>query len=353
MTSLYLKKLIVTCVLILGLAASICGCNSDKELNSYEQGIQALNNQQFKEALDCFNAYEATGKNLGLTYRGKGMAYLGLGEYDKALSAFQMALDQSNGLLKKVDFDINYYMAVAEVKSGKYDDAIKTYSSIIQVNKNSSDAYYLRGKVNLEKDNLSDAKADFDKAIELDKDNPKLYINIHKDLLSHGYDADAKAYINTGVATVSKPTPYELGIFNYYLGDYTQARNYFEEASDTKKTEEGIVYLGKTYVALNDAAYATALYEEYINNNKTAAIVCNELGLLKAATKDYEGAKAAFDSGLQVDNPSCKQALLFNKIVANEYLGNFAEAEKDMKSYLAQFPDDKNAQREDIFLSSR
>ena len=342
-------------IVILGMIvmASVCACGSDKELTNYEKGIEALEQQNFETALNSFKSAESDNKSMQLIYRGEGMAYLGLGEYDKSLEAFKSALDMSNGLVKKIDYDINYYMAIAECKSGRLEDAVNTYTAIIDVDKNSCDAYFLRGKVYLDLDNIDLAKSDFDQAILIKKDDPNLYINIYKALMDHGLENDAKAYINTGMASVSKPTAYELGELNYYLGDYTQARNYFEESPETKKTEEGIVFLGKTYVALNDATYAIALFEEYTNNNKTADIVYNELGMLKASNKDYEGALAAFEEGLKNDNPKCKQALMYNKIVANEFLGNFSAANSQMEEYIKLYPDDKTAIREHIFLSSR
>lgn len=351
MKNVFENAKLITAGIVLSIA--LVGCNSEKELNSYEQGIEALELQQYNDALKSFKAYETTGKDLKQTYRGEGMAYLGLGQYDEALEAFTNALQQSNGLLKKIDYDINFYMAVAEYKSGKLEDALKTYTSIVNADKNNADAYYLRGKVNLDLGKNDDAKADYDKAIELDKDDSQLYINIYEDFIGKGMEAEAKAYISKGVATVSKPSSYELGIFNYYLEDYTQARNYFEESSETKKTEEGIIYLGKTYEALDDAGYAMALYEEYTSNNTTAAMVYNELGLLKVKNKDYEGALAEFEAGLKNDNASCKQSLMFNRIVANENLGNFAEAKKQVESYLALYPGDEVAKKEGIFLSTR
>lgn len=345
------SKIIISVVIVMCMA--LCGCNSGRELNSFEQGVEALEKQQYSEALELFKSFETTGKNLKETYRCEGMAYLGLGQYDDALSAFKLALAQSNGLLRKIDYDINFYMAVAEYKSGKLDDALNTYTAIVQADEKNSDAFYLRGKVNLDLGNKEDAMADYDKAIELDKDDSKLYINIYNDFVGKEMEAEAKSYISKGIATVSKPSSYELGIFNYYMGDYTQARNYFEESSETKKTEEGIVYLGKTYEALNDAGYAMALYEEYTNNNTTAAIVYNELGLLKAANKDYEGALQEFEAGLQNEDASCKQSLMFNRIVANENLGNFEVAKKQVESYLSLYPSDEVAVKEEIFLSTR
>ena len=332
----------------------LTGCGEEKELTSYEQGIKAIEQQNYSDALAYFKAAETDAdENMQLVYRGEGMALLGLGQYDDSLDAFSLALAQSNGLIQKIDYDINFYMGVAEYKAGRLEDAANTYSSIIAVDKNNADAYYLRGKVYLDLDRENDAKDDFNTAITLDKDNSKLYINIYKDLVAHGLGGDAKGYINSGVASVSKPSAYELGIFNYYLEDYTQARNYFEESSETKKTEEGIVYLAKTYEALDDASYAAALYEEYTANNKTAAIVYNELGLLKANNKDYAGALAAFEAGLQSEDVSCRQTLLFNRIVANEFLGNFDAAKTQMKEYVSLYPDDKTAVRENVFLSTR
>jgi len=343
------KIVAISILLVLGLA----GCKKGKELSNYEQGIENLKEEKFSEALSNFKAAETTEKDLRLVYRGEGMSYLGLGQYEDSLGAFKLALEQSNGLVKNIDYDINFYMAVAEYKSGRLEEAIDTYTSILAVNKNNADAYYLRGKVKLDMDRLDEAREDFDQAILIKKNDSQLYINIYSDLFERGYENEAKVYVNSALANVSRPSSYELGILNYYLGDYTQARNYFEESSETKKTEEGIIYLGKTYKALNDAAYAIALYEEYTTNNKTAAMVYNEMGLLKAENKDYEGALASFEAGINGGGDSCRQPLLYNRIVANEFLGNFSVAKTQMQEYISLYPDDKAAGRENIFLKTR
>lgn len=351
------NKLIATIksiVLVSILAFCLVGCGEEKELSSYEQGIAALEYQSYGEALQCFKAAEnVEGENLKLVYRGEGMALLGLGQYNDSIEAFDLALSQSNGIIKDIDYDINFYIAVAQYKSGKLEDCVATYTNIIAVDKKNSDAYYMRGKVYLDLDKVNDAKNDFDQAIALDKDDSRLYINIYEDLTEHGLEGDAKGYINSGLASVSKPSEYELGIFNYYLGDYTQARNYFEETTETKKTSEGIIYLGKTYEALNDASYAEALYEGFVNDNETGAIVYNELGLLRAYNKDYAGALAAFEAGINSNDTSCRQTLMFNRIVANEFLGDFDAAKRQMEEYISLYPDDKIALRENTFISTR
>lgn len=348
-----MKKLFARLIVCTIIITCLVGCGKERELSSYKQGIELLKEENFSGALALFIEAENSEKNIRNVYRGKGLAYLGMGQYDEALDSFKLALAQSNGLIKNIDYDINFYMAVAEYKSGKLEDAINTYTAIINVDKSNVDAYYMRGKVKLDLGDIDGAKEDFDQAVLIKKDDAQLYINIYNDLYASGYENDAKVYINTGVTSMSRPSTYELGIFNYYLGDYTQARNYFEESSETKKTEDGIIYLGKTYEALDDSDYAVALYEEYTSNNKTAAMVYNELGLLKAERKDYEGALIAFEAGVAGEGTSCRRPLLYNRIVANEYLGDFSKAKSLMKEYIELYPDDKSALRENVFLKTR
>ena len=47
------------------------------------------------------------------------------------------------------------------------------------------------------------------------------------------------------------------------------------------------------------------------------------------------------------------QSLMFNEVVAYEYLLDFKKAASLMKEYLDRYPDDEAAQREYIFLSTR
>lgn len=341
----------------LGIAVSLsvlclCGCSDGKEKTAYQLGVENLNNQNYAEALSYFKASEDS-SNLRLAYRGEGMANLGMANYDDAILCFENALHESNGLVKQVDFDINKYMAVAQYKKGDLSGAKETYTNIIQMDSKDVDAYYLRGKVTLDMDDIPGAKADYDAAIALSQQNSDLYIRIYEDLFNKGMESDAKSYINLALKNISKPSEYQLGIFNYYLGDYTQARNYFETAKETKKTSEGIIYLGKTYEALGDPAYAMSLYDIYVTGDTESPEVYNELGKLKFAQRDYEGALSAFETGLKSNDLSFRQNLMYNRIVAYEYLQNFKTASTLMDEYVSLYPDDEAALRENIFLSTR
>ena len=61
----------------------------------------------------------------------------------------------------------------------------------------------------------------------------------------------------------------------------------------------------------------------------------------------------AFQAGLEVEGNTATQSLMFNELVAYEYLGQYDKAKLAMDQYLALYPDDEKAQREAVFLQTR
>ena len=69
--------------------------------------------------------------------------------------------------------------------------------------------------------------------------------------------------------------------------------------------------------------------------------------------EDFESAISSFEAGLALDNKNLEQALMLNEITAYEYSGDFGVAQTMMQTYLDKYPDDQEAIRENIFLSTR
>ena len=67
----------------------------------------------------------------------------------------------------------------------------------------------------------------------------------------------------------------------------------------------------------------------------------------------YDAALEAFQNGKKLGAAECLQSLSFNEIVAYEHLGNFEQAKVLMDTYLASYPGDEKAKREQVFLSTR
>ena len=144
---------------------------------------------------------------------------------------------------------------------------------------------------------------------------------------------------------------YDKGRICFYLENYQDARDYLERAKDTAGGG-AVLYLGRTWEILGDYNYASSVYEAYLANTPDAEIY-NQLGMCRLKMNDPQAALEAFQAGQTVENCPILQILQYNEIVACEQLENFTEAASLMQSYLKTYPDDEQAQRENIFLKTR
>nr|MCR5791178.1 tetratricopeptide repeat protein [Lachnospiraceae bacterium] len=253
--------------------------------------------------------------------REQGIGYMGAGDYNSAAKAFEMALIRSNGIVKKMDIDMSYYLGVSQYKLARYEDAKDTFSAIIGIDEEQENAWYMRGKVELTDGDKTAALSDYDQAVALAPSKYSLYQKIYMDLCDAGYEADAGAYIERAVSANEKMSDYQRGIFAYYTGNYDEARNDLERARNEKKGDENtrlLIYLGRSYDALGDTDYAGSLFQTWLQGHEPDATVYNELGLIRLKMKDYTGALDAFEKGIELEEPGCLQSLRFNEIVACE-----------------------------------
>ena len=348
------KHLFKLTILGISISALLTGCNLRRgSASNLNLGMDAIEAQDYNEALNCLNRALAENEDKRLTYRGLGIAHMGLGEYDKAVDDFMNSLKGSNGLVGKLDYDINYYMALAQFKSGDLDAALDTYNAILGLDDKQAEAHYLRGRIELLKNDKTSALADFDRAVELKSSDYDLYISIYEALDDAGDKQDGENYINMALQKNGKMTDYQSGLFSYYLGKYDEARQSLEAARKSDESDKLILYLGRSYEALGDMNYAATLYREYLEKDPDSACIYNEEGLMYLKQEEYMKALTAFENGMALNDPSYNQSLMFNEAVTYEYLLDFKKASVLMKEYIEKYPDDEEAQREYIFLSTR
>lgn len=344
------KKQIVSVLMLAFMMLTACAGKSESKISA---GMKALENLEYEIAEQNFEAALAAGENAEQAYRGQGMAYLAMARYEDSIGAFERALAQSNGIVGDIEYDISYYLAVAQYKNGDAEGAYDTYSAMIALDDENAQAYYLRGSVALKNDRHDDAILDFDKAISLTPKDYDLYIRIYEDLLGADYKSEGDVYLRKALGGDTKMSIYQQGKFYYYLGQYEDARNSFEKASGSNDTVEMILFLGKTYEALGDANYAASLYSNFLEKHTDAAEVYNQLGLCKIKAAEYSSALEAFEKGIAIEDNAVIQSLKYNEIVAYEYLTDYKKATVLMEAYLKVYPDDKKAIREYEFLKTR
>ena len=332
--------------------AVLSGCGSGKTEN-LDQGMALVEQLEYEEALKSFDAAVLNGEDAQLAYRGMGLAYMGLSQYDSAVSSLQRALSFSDERPDQLDYDINYYLATAYYKQGNLDGAKGVYESIIALRPKEKTAYYLKGVIELAQGDTEAASADFDTAVSIDSRDYDLRIDIFCSCAENGQQELGQGYLQAVLDDGdSKLSDYNRGRMNYYLGNYDTARNALESAMDTDSSSEVVSLLGQTYEQLGDYNYAASVYNNYLSQTLDAQIY-NQLGLCDMRIEEYEAALTAFQSGIAMEGNQIMQTLRFNEIVACEYLGQFDQAKLKMEEYLALYPDDAKAQREYEFLQTR
>lgn len=321
-------------------------------MENIKSGFDAVTALEYEEALACFEAGAEAGENPQEIARGQGIAYLGLANYEEAIRCFLSALSYSDEFVDEFDFDTNYYLATAYFKSGDISKAGQIYSAVLKLREDPQ-ARFLRGVVFLEEEKLAEAKADFDQALSADSTDYNMRIEIAKALAEHGYEEEAKAYLQAALGNNGKKiSEYDKGRLSYYMGDYENARNYLESVKGSKNAET-VLLLGQTYEKLGDYNYAASIYSNYLTDHPENVILLNRLGMCKLQGEDAASALTYFEQALALEDASMTQTLKFNQIVAYEYLGEFDQANVLMKNYLQLYPDDQDAVREYEFLKSR
>lgn len=339
---------LVAGLLMAGVLAGCSGAGSKTD-----GAMELLEQLNYEAALAEFDAAKEAGENERLIARGRGIAYMGLTDYDQAIACFEEALQLSDGFVQNVDYDLNYYLAAAYLKDGKLLEAENAYNAILALRPEEEDAYFLRGNVRLQRGLYEPAKEDFDKVISMDADNYDRLIDIYQALAHYGYKELGQEYLNNAMkAAGEKMNSYDSGRIYYYLEDYSNACVALEKAR-SKGDAESYLYLGKAYEATGDYNYAASVYNSWLTKDTKSAEIYNQLGLCEMAMGSYKRALDAFQAGMQVEGNTIMQTLAFNEIVAYEYLGDYKQASVLLDNYLKNYPDDEVAKREQVFLSTR
>ena len=335
------------------LAALACGCGLPKAKENTAAAIEQIQNYEYEGALVALDTAEEAGENELLIERARGIANLGLTNYDEAVNNFIKALSYSDWKVDALDYDINFYLADTYERMHDYQSAVDTYTSILNLKKKDTLAHYRRGADLLILGDHDAALEDFNVALEMEPDNYDLRIEIAGRLSESSYEEEGQQFLKDFLAEKEKKlSDFDKGRIYFYMGDYDGAKTYFEEARDDDD-QNTVLFLGKTYEMLGDYNYATSTYQNYLTKHPEAAVIYNQLGLARIESGDYEGAREAFSTAKSLGNTVIDQTLSFNEIVAYEYTGDFRQAAVLMESYLKKYPDDADAIREEVFLSTR
>jgi len=349
-----ISKISTRIIVFLLLGICLVGCN--EEIDTITLGMTAVKELRYEEAIELFSKELEKTNEEALAYRGQGLAYMGLSNYSEAIISFEQALASEIDSIEEIDYDINYYLATSLYRMGDFKGAIERYSSIIDLNKDEVEAYYLRGTVRLAEGLNEDAYRDFDKVIEIAPSNYNMLIDIYTSLANNDQEEKGISYLQAVIGQVnSSISNQEKGTIYYYLGEYESARDFLALGLEDGG-EETVLMLGKSYEALEEYNSATTVYKTYLNTLEVdlkSAAVYNQLALSEKELGNYNDALIALEAAIALENDEMKQTLKYNEIVIYEYLEDYKRATVLMEEYLRLYPDDEVAIREYEFLKTR
>ncbi len=339
-------------ILLLGLTlCSASGCGR-KDSGAYEQAMQALEEGSYTMAQQAFDRAESEGGRAAETARGRGILALAQGQYEQAMGFFQQALEEAGSSDKAFVQDVKLYQAEVYLAEGSADRAEAICQELLEGSRTAR-AELLLGRIALEQGDTERAGEHFKSSLE-EEPSFETYLTIYDLYVKVSMEADGAAFLEQALQLVpSDSADYcSQGQIYYNLGQTEQAKASFARAVDLGNTD-AVPMMGKLYLENGEIQAARSMYQSYLNEAMRPALAYNGLALCDLADQKYDDALAQISRGLEERDAEVRESLLFNEIAAYEYKQDFQTAKEKMQAFLAEYPENKEALRENLFLQSR
>lgn len=323
--------------------------------NKTTQGIAELEKENYQQALELFAQAVQEDEQQMLAYRGLGIAYLGLAQYEDAEQAFEAALECADSRQPENVQDVQLYLATAQYRQGKYDDVIISCGDILDASEEgSAAAYFLRGASYLYEDQREEAASDFDAAVALTPADYDLYLNIYDCYQKLNLSGMGSSYLQSALNIQGEDTEhsYNRGRIYYYLEDYEQAQSQLIGPMEAGY-EPAMYLIAKVYLAQEDYSHALDVYQKIQQQFGDSAALFNGYAMCSIASGNYDEALSYISQGLALGESSSEQELYFNEITAYEKKHDFAAAKAKAQEYVQRYPGDEAGQKEWTFLATR
>lgn len=287
-------------------------------------------------------------------FRQVGINKMNEGDYAGAVDAFQKALDKSQAVIGELELDICYYKATAQYNAGDTKGAIATCDALVDYDKKDAKAFFIRGCIYLKEGDSENARKDYSKALELSGNDYALYLSVYENLSGAGFDEEAEELVAKALELGgdSAEDHRERGHIYLIRKEYDNARKELDQAIKMGDTK-ALLYRAQVYDAQDDGKKAKSLYESYLEKNGSDTDTMVTLGEMQMEAGKYKRALELFQQALKAGSPENEKSLRRNEIICYENLHDFANAKEKMASYVKDYPEDEEAQRENMFLQTR
>ncbi len=317
------------------------------KLGRYEEALAEFDKAYVNKDIIIAN------RNNKRMYRGKGITYYYMLDYIKAIEEFGNALKIRE--LPDLDQDILHYAGSALMIIGDYEEAVKTYTRLVDLDGKDDIAYDSRAFCYRILGEYEKSLADYDMAIKLKPNGYNHYFGKYSLLMEQG-DTAVAAEVLTKASEIEIKTSedqYNTAKLHYFQGDYETALAEFNDGF-ANGFQEAYYYIGEIYRIKKDYPKAIYYYETYMGAGKPATSeVYNQIGTCLIKTGQYEEALNYLEQGIAYHQAGAIQTLKRNEIIAYERLGKFDEADEKLADYISQYPKDETVLKESKFIESR
>lgn len=317
------------------------------KLGRYEEALEEFDKAYVNKDIIIAN------RNNKRIYRGKGIAYYSMAEYNKAIDEFNQAL--AIHVLSDLDMDILYYIGSAQMTNGSYEAAINTYNSIIAKDDKDALAYNNRALCYKNLGDYANSLTDYDRAISLKPDTYSFYFGKYYLLQESGDEAAANEVLNKAseITVKTSEDQYNLAKIHYCQGEYETALSELNDGF-VNGFKEAYYYIGEIYRLKKDYQKAIYYYKIYLEEGEiTTPNVYNQIAACLIKTGEYNDAIKYLEQGIAYHYADNMRILYRNEIIVYECLGKFDIAEKKLKEYMSRYPDDQEAEKEAEFITTR
>ncbi|MDO4490215.1 MAG: tetratricopeptide repeat protein [Lachnospiraceae bacterium] len=337
--------------LFLGLTILTFGGCGKEDSGSYQRAMEALENGNYSLAQQEFMQAEKLDHRPAEVARGKGLLFLAQGQYDQAMKLFDQAIEKG-GSSKSFVRDVKLYQAETCLAKGETSEAENICQELLEES-HLGEAELILGRIALSKGEYDAAEEHFVSCVS---EHPSFdnYLTIYTLYVNASMEADGAAYLERALELV--PADAEdycsQGQIYYHLGQTEQAKTSFARAIDLGNTD-AVPMMGKLYLENGEIQAARSMYQSYLNEALRPALAYNGLALCDLADKKYDEALVNIRKGLEEEDTEVRESLLLNEIAAYEYKLDFSQAKAKMQAFLEEYPENKEALRENLFLKSR
>lgn len=349
------NKKIMAAFLAVALMLGVTGCVGKPTGGTLtKQGMESIETLDYAGALEYFRQAAANGEDAVLALRGMGLAYMGMARYEEAVEAFDEALNYTDEKMPETVRDILLYKASDQYRMKDYEATAETCDELLKNETKTADACFLRGASYLCMGYQDRAREDFDQAVSLAPQDYTLYLNVYECYETQNLSAVGDEYLQTALNIPPKDAEdyYCIGQIYYYLEQYDQAQNALITPVEEKYLP-ALHLMGRIYLAREDYAHASAMYETIQQESGESGEIYNGLAMCCLAAGEYDQAIQYIEQGLSLGEDTGKQELLFNEIVAYEKKLDFTTARVKAENYVALYPTDEAGQKEYTFLKTR